>query len=190
MLAAQSVAKTGEEPFGLPCRDVVAHRDSRENEQLLRAHLDRSEVDDLIDAGLGRDGRAEGLDNFLGRRLADDQAARAPRELVRDIDQDRADDPARERVEAMIAGEYGEREAYGGGQQARQCRTVFVKDGAESGIAQLVQEAPGRYAFFSRCLPDLAHGDAEGEGLEIIESPSTAKPTAGAPTSCGCVKRS
>src|SRR5712691_211660 len=82
MLATDTVSETGEEPFGIPGGDVIPDRYAGEDEKLLRAHLDRSEVDDFVDTGLARDRGAQDVDDFLGRSLSHDQPARAPRELV------------------------------------------------------------------------------------------------------------
>src|SRR5437773_5389431 len=166
VLSTEPLAHACEEAFGIAGGDVVAHRDAREYEELVGAHLYRTQIDDLVDTRLGRDRGAEPVEDFLGRSLADDQPARAPGELIRDVDEDDADDCACERVEAVIAGQHRERETDGGGEKARQRRAVLVEDGAESGIAELVQETPYRYALPFRRVPYLAHGHAQREGLE------------------------
>src|SRR5947207_3048039 len=166
MLALEAVAQTCEEPFGLPGRDVVTHRDAREDEELLRPHLDRPKVDDPVDRGLSRDRGAKRLDDLFGRCLADDEAARAPRQLVRDIDKDEADRCARERVEAMIARQDGQPQSQDRGEKASQRGAVFVENGSQRRVPQLLQEPPHRYAFLARRVPRLAHRDAEREGLE------------------------
>src|SRR2546430_15183519 len=61
VLVLEPPAQTGEEPFGLPRGDVVAHRDARKDAELLRPHLDRPKVDDPVDTRPSRDGGAEGL---------------------------------------------------------------------------------------------------------------------------------
>src|SRR6266403_367392 len=66
MLALQPLAQPREDPLCLPSRD-------------------------LVDPRLSRDSDAEGFDDFLGRSLAHDETACAPRELVRDVDKDDAD---------------------------------------------------------------------------------------------------
>src|SRR5437899_4202768 len=166
VLSTKPLAHPCEKPFSIAGRDIVPHRDAREYEELVGAHLYRPQIDDLVDARLGSDRGAEPVEDFLGRSLADDQPARAPGKLVRDVDQDDADDGARERVEAVIAGQHRERETDGGGEKAGQRRAVLVEHGAEGGIAELVQETPYRYALPLGGVPYLAHGDAQREGLE------------------------
>src|SRR5438093_7336033 len=171
MLALQPAAQTREEPFSLPGGDVVPHRDAREYEELLRAHLDRPEVDDLVYSRLARDRGAELLDDFLGGSLADDEPARAPRELIRDIDKDGADHRAGNRIEAVIVRQHGEAQSHDRSEQARQCRAVFVEDRAQGRVAKLLQEPAHRHALLARGVPDLAHRDAQGEGLEDHREP-------------------
>ena len=144
MLSTKPVAHAREKTFDLTGGDIVPHRDAREYEELVGAHLYRPQIDDLVDARLGRDRGAEPVEYFLGWSLADDQPARAPGELIRDVDEDDADDGACERVEAVIAGQHRERETDGGGEKARQRGTVLVEHGAERGIAELVQETSYR----------------------------------------------
>src|ERR1700694_3011956 len=88
MPATEPAAQTREKPFGVSGRNVIPHRDSREDEELIRAHLDSTEVDDLVDAWLARDRGANLVQHLLGGSLSDDQPARAPGELVRDINKD------------------------------------------------------------------------------------------------------
>ena len=95
-----------------------------------------------------------------------DQAARAPRELVRDIDQDHADHAAGQCIEPVIASPHGESETEARGDEASEGRAVFVEHRPKCRVAELPQEPTDGYAFFARCVPDLAHGDAEREGLE------------------------
>src|SRR5712692_2839180 len=112
MLALQPVTEPREEPFGLSGRDVVQHGDAREHEELVRAHLDGAEIDDLVDPRFARDRGAEPVEDLLGRSLADDQPARAPGELVRDVDEDDPDHRAGERIEAVIARQHSEPEPH------------------------------------------------------------------------------
>jgi len=95
------------EAFSLSVAVREVRHAAREDEELLRAHLDRPKVDDLVDPRLSRDGDAEGFDDFLGRGLADDEAACAPCELVRDIDKDESDHRAGKRIEAVIVRQHG-----------------------------------------------------------------------------------
>src|SRR2546430_10176472 len=166
VLSTKPLAHPCEEAFSIASEDVVPHRNAREYEELVGAHLYRPQIDDLVNTRLGRDRGAEPVEDFLGRSLADDQPARAPGELIRDVDEDDADDGACERVEPVIAGQHRERETDGGGEKAGQRGAVLVQHGAESRIAELVQETPYRYALPLRRVPYLAHGDAQREGLE------------------------
>src|SRR2546423_9580190 len=166
MLAPEAIAHTREEPLRLPGRDVITHGDAREDQELLRPHLDRPEVDDPVDPGLSRNRGAKRLDALFRRRLADDEPARAPGELVRDIDKDDADHSARESIEPVIAGQHGQSESQDRCEQARQRRAVLVEDGSERGVPQLLQEPAHRYALLARRVPCLSHRDAEREGLE------------------------
>src|SRR5438552_1388319 len=166
VLSTEPLAHAGEEAFSVAGGDVVPYRDAREYEELVGAHLYRPQIDDLVDTRLGRDRGAEPVEDFLGRSLADDQPARAPGELVRDVDEDDADDGTCQRVEAVIAGQHRERETDGGGEKAGQRRAVLVQHGAKSGIAELVQEASDRHALPLGRVPYLAHGDAQRERLE------------------------
>src|SRR5207247_364375 len=81
--STKPVAHAREKTFGLTGGDIVPHRDAREYEELVGAHLYRPQIDDLVDARLGRDRGAEPVEYFLGWSLADDQPARAPGELIR-----------------------------------------------------------------------------------------------------------
>src|SRR6266705_5633261 len=146
MLATEPGAQPREQPLGLPGRNVVPHRDAGEHEELVRAHLDRPEVDDLVDPWLARDRGAKRVEHLVWRSLADDQPARAPRELVRDIDKDESDHRAGDRIEAVIAGEHSESQSQDRGHQPGQSRAVLVQDGAQRGVAQLLEEAAHRYA--------------------------------------------
>src|SRR5438309_6315025 len=166
MLALEPVAQTGEELFRRSGGEVVPHRDSRQDQDLLRAHLDRAQVDDFVDSRLRRDRSAKRIDDLVGRRLSDDQPARAPGELIGDVNEDRADDRACERVEAVIAGPCGEPQARERRHQASQRGAVFVQDGPQGRVAQLLQEAAHRDALLARRVPHLTHGDAQRKGLE------------------------
>src|SRR2546430_10640962 len=79
MLALQPLAQPREDALCLPGRDVVAHRDAREDEELLRAHLDRPKVDDPVDPRLSPDVSAKCLHRPHARPPADAGSARAPR---------------------------------------------------------------------------------------------------------------
>src|SRR5712692_3735883 len=171
MLALQPVTEPREEPFGLSGRDVVQHGDAREHEELVRAHLDGAEIDDLLDSRFARDRGAEPVEDLLGRSLADDQPARAPGELVRDVDEDDADHRAGERIEAVIARQHGEPEPQERGHETGERRAVFVQDRTQSGIAQLLQESADRYVLSRGGVPHLAHGHAQREGLEDHREP-------------------
>src|SRR6266480_4916841 len=103
MLAAQTITEADHEPLDVAGGDLVVYRDARHDEELVRPHLDRDELEDLVDVRLAPDRRLECLAHALGRCLSDDESASAPRELVRDVDEDDADDGARERVATVGA---------------------------------------------------------------------------------------
>src|SRR2546428_8696706 len=166
VLSTKPLAHPCEKPFSIAGRDIVPHRDAREYEELVGAHLYRPQIDDLVDARLGSDRGAEPVEDFLGRSLADDQPARAPGELVRDVDEDDADHRAGERIEAVIARQHSEPEPQDRGHETGERRAVFVQDRTQSGIAQLLQESTDRYVLSRRGVPHLAHGHAQREGLE------------------------
>src|SRR5438876_4615168 len=190
VLSTEPLAHACEEPFSIAGGDVVAHRDAREYEELVGAHLHRPQIDDLVDTRLGRDRGAEPVEDFFGRGLADDQPARAPGELIRDVDEDDADHGAGEGVEAMIAGQHRERQTDDGGEKARQGGAVLVEHGAEGGIAQLVQNRrTGMRSFLPACRTSRTATLSEKDS-KTADRPSTRKPTQTAPSSCGCVSRS
>src|SRR5437870_6032038 len=97
MLSTKPVAHAREKTFDLTGGDIVPHRDAREYEELVGAHLYRPQIGALVEAPLGRDPGAEPGEYFLGWSLADDQPARARGEVIRDVEEDDADDGARER---------------------------------------------------------------------------------------------
>ena len=66
MLSTKPVAHAREKTFDLTGGDIVPHRDAREYEELVGAHLYRPQIDDLVDTRLGRDRCAEPLEDFLG----------------------------------------------------------------------------------------------------------------------------
>src|SRR5207245_267819 len=87
VLSTKPLAHPCEKPFSVAGRDIVPHRDTREYEELVGAHLYRPQIDDLVDARLGSDRGAEPVEDFLGRSLADAQPAPAPGKRVRDAAQ-------------------------------------------------------------------------------------------------------
>src|SRR5688572_17557957 len=126
MLVTQALAEAREQALGLTGGEIVPDRHTRQNEELLRAHLDRTKVADSVNVGLAGKGRAERVAHVRGWCLADDQRSSASGELVCDVDQDDADHRARERVEAMVARPGGEAETGYGRDETGQRRTVLI----------------------------------------------------------------
>src|SRR6267143_2355265 len=64
MLALEPLTQSHKEPFGVSSGDVVPHRNAREYEELVRAHLHGPEVDDPVDARLAGDRGAQRFEDF------------------------------------------------------------------------------------------------------------------------------
>src|SRR5213594_3895149 len=161
VLSTEPVAQTGEKPLRDSGGEVVANRNPHQNEELVRAHLDRTQVDDLVDPWLPRDRGSERVEHLVGRSFSDDQPARAPRELIGDVDEDGPDHGARERVEPVIRRQCSQSQTGERRPQTRERGAVFIEDGPESGVAQLLEELAHRYARLAGSVFHFAHGHAQ-----------------------------